>query len=105
MISAIVAVELLTGHVSTGSTHVSTLQVAMSLVTGPHLVFAEGPVINYGDGGGGKFYPYKKGDGKGFSHAKGGHNNIFWVVLTWELEVLAILKWGAVFKRGGGAKR
>ena len=42
----------------------------------------EGPVINYGEGGGlkngrgaVKFYPYtKKGARKSFSHAEGGHN-------------------------------
>ena len=32
-----------------------------------------------------KFYPYKKGDGKSFSHAEGGVGNTtsFGVVFTW----------------------
>ena len=66
-------------------------------------------VTNYGEGGGGlqngrgdwqvKFYPYKKKGGGGrtsFSHAEGGRGrNSFEVVLTRELEVLAILmRWG-----------
>ena len=45
-----------------------------------------------------KFYPYKKGGEKHLSHAymlkwEGGERS-FWVVLTQELEVLAILKGG-----------
>ena len=55
-------------------------------------------VINYREGrglqnGNVKFYPYEKGggaDGKTLSHAEG--TKRFEVVLTWELEVLAILK-------------
>ena len=42
-----------------------------------------------------RFYPYKKdGGGKGFSRAEGGHNKFREVVLTQELEVLAILMGG-----------
>ena len=42
-----------------------------------------------------KFYPYKKGDGKSFSHAEGGGGTkSFEVFLSWELEVLAIVMWG-----------
>ena len=39
-----------------------------------------------------KFYPYGKGGGKSFSHAEGGGGSqSFGVVLTQELEALAIL--------------
>ena len=49
-----------------------------------------------------KFYPYKRGgSGKSFSRAEvgggGGGTKSFEVVLTWELEVLAIVM-------GGGCK-
>ena len=44
-----------------------------------------------------RFYPYKKGGRKTFSHAEGGGGTKrFEVVLIWEVEVLTILK-------GGGA--
>ena len=49
----------------------------------------KGLVINYGEGGatkreGGhvKFYPYEKGGGKSFSHAKRGGKKSFGVVYT-----------------------
>ena len=48
-----------------------------------------------------KFYPHSKQGRKGLSHAEGagvGGTQGFEVVLTWELEALAILK------EGGGAK-
>ena len=55
-----------------------------------------------------KFYPYEKGGGGSFSHAEGGGIKSFEVVLTRELEVLAIVLGGAKmfppFKRGGGRK-
>ena len=46
---------------------------------------SKGLVTNYGERGGAtkgkgghvKFYPYKKGGGKSFSHAEGGHKK-FW---------------------------
>ena len=72
-----------------------------------------------GRGGGGyktegggqvKFYPYKKGGGrKSCSHAERGGTQTFEVVLTQELEVLAILMGGGrlkfpPFKRGGAQK-
>ena len=59
-----------------------------------------------------KFYPYKKGGGGGtsFSRAEGGRGGTqsFGVVLTWELEVLAIVmgvgsKRFRPLKGGGGA--
>ena len=47
-------------------------------------------------GEGVKFYPYKKNRGGGsFTSPRGWGTNIFAVVLTWELEVLAIMKRGA----------
>ena len=69
----------------------------------------KGLVINYGDGGGGCYktvgvcalgggasevlplHIQKRGGRTGFSHAEGGHS----IVLTRELEILAILKVGA----------
>ena len=48
------------------------------------------------------FYPYKKGEGKCFNHAKEwgrGVTKDFEIVLTGNLEVLAILN------RGGGQKK
>ena len=54
-----------------------------------------------------KFYTYKKrGGGKRFSHAEGGAQKGFEVVLTRELEVLAIVMGGGrkrfpPFKKGG----
>ena len=62
---------------------------------------SKGPVVDNGVGGGGyktggqvMFYPYRrKGGGKGLTHAEGvGGTQRFEVVLTRELEVLAILK-------------
>ena len=57
-----------------------------------------------------KFYPYKMGRGgagKASAMLKGGAKR-FEVFLSWELEVLAILKGGHTkfppFKRGGGSK-
>ena len=48
-----------------------------------------------------KFYPYKKGDGKSFSHAQGagggGGTTFFRVTLTHELEILS-------HERGRGTK-
>ena len=67
-------------------------------------------VTKYRDGGGGKFYPYKKGEGaeKISAMLKGGTTS-FEVVLTRELEVLAILKGGAKsfhpLKGGGGGAK
>ena len=60
-----------------------------SLITGKE----EG---GYKTRGGGKssFTPTKSGVEKSFSHARGEGTNSFEVVLTWELEVLAILKGG-----------
>ena len=51
-------------------------------------------------GGGGKFYPYKRGgeQKKVLAVLKGGGTKSFEVVLTWELEVLAIVM-------GGGCKK
>ena len=58
-----------------------------------------------------KFYPYKRGQGdrKSFSHADGGEGGVtknVEVVLTQELEVLAIVMGGGQTKflpmRGGG---
>ena len=66
-----------------------------------HTLALWGQVTYYGEGGasmwqGGqvKFYPYKRGGWgaeKSFSHAEGGRAQ---KVLTWELEVLAIVKGG-----------
>ena len=42
-----------------------------------------------------KFYPYKKGDRKGFFPCETGAHNV--LSITWELDVLAILM------EGGGA--
>ena len=47
------------------------------------LIYAKGPVIDYGEGGGGhktvggllNFYSYEKGVGDSFSHALGRHQN------------------------------
>ena len=60
-----------------------------------------------------KFYPYKKGGGGiVFSHSEGRSTTSFEVVLTRELEVLAIVmgvggghKTFPPFKRGGGHKK
>ena len=70
-----------------------------------HTLALWGLVINYGKegykttGGGGqvKFYPYKRGGAeKRYSRAGGGWGTTsFEVVLTWELEVLAIVMAGA----------
>ena len=46
-----------------------------------------------------KFYPYKKGGVKSLSHAEGGAQQVLRVVLTQELEVLAIVM------GGGGAHK
>ena len=53
-----------------------------------------------------KFYPYKNGGPKKFSHAEGGHQKKE-VVLTQELEVLAMVMWGGGkrFPPYGGAKK
>ena len=48
-----------------------------------------------------KFYPYKKRGTKSLSRAEGGVTTSYKVVLTQELEILAILTGGGV---GGGAK-
>ena len=39
-------------------------------------------------------YPYEKGVGQVSAMLKGGSQNAFWAGLSWELEVLAILKEG-----------
>ena len=58
-----------------------------------------------GGGGGSEFLPLQKGGGggKSFSHAKGGWRS-FEVVLTWELEVLAIVMGILPCLEGRGAK-
>ena len=59
-------------------------------------------MLQNGRGGQVKFYPYKKGGTNCFSYAEGvGGTNSFEVVLTQELEVLAILIGG----RGGGGTK
>ena len=74
----------------------------------------KGLVINYGEGGYKTGGGTKKGGaGKGLSHAEegggGGGGTSFEVVLTWELEVLAILNGGTTsfhpLKGGWGAIR
>ena len=50
-----------------------------------------------------KFYPYKRGGGGSLSHAEGGGTTSFEVVLTQELEVLAIVIGGTQSFQGGGA--
>ena len=42
-----------------------------------------------------KFYPYKRGADKVLAMLKGGGHKKLWVVLTLELQVLAILKEGS----------
>ena len=67
---------------------------------------------NRNGGGGVKFYPYKRwGGNKGYTHAEfegWGHKQFFWAALTWELQVLAILKGGKnivhPLKGGGGGR-
>ena len=70
-----------------------------------HTLALWGLVTNYGEGGlqngkGGqvKFYPYKRGGGgslkKVLAMLNGGDTKRFEVVLTWELEVLAIVMGG-----------
>ena len=68
LISAIVAVELLSGHVFTGSTHVSTLQVAMSL--DPTCLLRDRSLITGREGG----YEMGRGGGQVLSLQKGGRD-------------------------------
>ena len=69
---------------------------SMPICKGVGTNYGKGAGLQNGRGGGTqvKFYPYKKGGRQNLSHAEGVGTKSFEVVLTRELEVLAILMGG-----------